>query len=80
MEDGPEEAAPPMPLAGPELLHSADLELLSLLAQGLPVESMARRSGLSERTVRRRFRAICDRLGVQTPVEAAVWAARRGLV
>jgi DNA-binding NarL/FixJ family response regulator len=57
-----------------------DLQLLRLLATGLPVEGVARRLGLSERTVRRRTRAVCDRLGFGTAVEAIVWAVRRGLL
>ena len=40
-----------------------DLEVLRLLATGLSLESVARRLDLSERTVRRRTRALCDRLG-----------------
>jgi len=57
-----------------------DLELLRLLATGLSLESVARRLDLSDRTVRRRTRALCDRLGLDTPIEAIVWAARRGLL
>ncbi|MEU8299885.1 LuxR C-terminal-related transcriptional regulator [Micromonospora sp. NPDC048909] len=62
------------------MLGEADLRLLRLLATGLPLETVARRTALSERTVRRRVRAICDRLGVTTPIEAVVWAARRGML
>lgn len=62
-----------------EISHE-DLQLLRLLATGLPVEAVARRLELSERTVRRRTRAICDRLGFGTAVEAIVWAVRRGLL
>ncbi len=61
-------------------LSREDVELLGLLARGLPLEAVARRLGTSERTVRRRTKAICDRLGVTAPIEAVVWAARRGLV
>ena len=61
-------------------LSGADVELLRLLAQGLPLGSMARRLITSERTVRRRTRAICARLGVAAPIQAVVWAARRGLL
>jgi DNA-binding NarL/FixJ family response regulator len=61
-------------------LSSEDVALLTLLARGLPTEAVARRLGLSERTVRRRTRMICDRLGVTTTVEAVAWAARRHLV
>ncbi|WP_082563768.1 MULTISPECIES: LuxR C-terminal-related transcriptional regulator [unclassified Nocardioides] len=63
-----------------EELSNDDVALLALLASGLPAETVARRLGLSERTVRRRIRLICDRLGVGTTVEAVVWAARRRLV
>jgi len=61
-------------------INHEDLQLLRLLATGLPVEGVARRLDLSERTVRRRTRAVCDRLGFGTTVEAIVWAARRGLL
>ena len=63
----------------PNELSSDDVTLLALLASGLPTEAVARRLGLSERTVRRRTRIICDRVGVTTTVEAVAWAARRHL-
>jgi DNA-binding NarL/FixJ family response regulator len=63
----------------PELGHE-DVALLRLLAQGLPLDAVARRLFTSERTVRRRTRAICDRLEVGAPIQAVVWAARRGLL
>jgi DNA-binding NarL/FixJ family response regulator len=66
--------APALPLSG------TDVELLRLLAQGLPLDSVARRLVTSERTVRRRTRAICTRLGVAAPIQAVVWAAQRGLL
>ena len=62
-----------------ELSHQ-DLELLKLLAGGLPLDAVARRMGKSERTVRRRVRGICDQLGLGTPIQAVAWAARRGLI
>jgi DNA-binding NarL/FixJ family response regulator len=61
-------------------LSSQDVELLSLLAGGLPLDAVARRVNTSERTVRRRVRAICDRLGFSSTIEAVAWAARQGLV
>jgi DNA-binding NarL/FixJ family response regulator len=62
-----------------ELNHD-DVELLRLMSEGLPTEAVARRLDLSDRTVRRRMRSICDRLGVTAPIQAIVWAARRGLL
>lgn len=62
------------------MLSREDVELLSLLARGLPLGTVARRLGTSERTVRRRTKAICDRLHVTAPIQAVVWAAHRGLL
>ena len=64
--------------AGP--LSSQDVELLRLLAQGLPLGSVARRLRTSERTVRRRTRAVGDRLGAGAPIQAVVRAARESLL
>lgn len=61
-------------------LSHDDLELLRLLARGLPLNTVARRLRTSERTVRRRAKGICDRLGMGAPIEAVVWAAKRGLL
>ncbi|MFI6578797.1 LuxR family transcriptional regulator [Nocardiopsis sp. NPDC050513] len=62
-----------------ELAHE-DLELLAEIATGVTTEVAARRLELSARTLRRRIRNICDVLGVNTPIEAVVWAARRQLI
>jgi len=61
-------------------LDADDLRLLELLSQGLPLEAVGRQMYLSDRTVRRRIRAICERLRVSTPIEAVVWAVRRRLL
>lgn len=57
-----------------------EIKLLALLADGLPVEAIARRLALSDRTVRRRSRALCDRLGARAPIQVVAWAARHGLI
>jgi DNA-binding CsgD family transcriptional regulator len=61
-------------------LDQEDLRLLALLAEGMPISSVARRVAMSDRTIRRRIRAICEQLGMKATVQAIVWAARRGLV
>jgi DNA-binding NarL/FixJ family response regulator len=61
-------------------LSRQDVELLVLLADGLPLDAVARRVNASERTVRRRVRAICDRLGLSSTIQVVAWAARQGLV
>ncbi|WP_199736229.1 helix-turn-helix domain-containing protein [Micromonospora sp. HM5-17] len=69
-----------VPIVRRQPLDDQELHLLRLLADGLPTDAVARRIGMSERTVRRRVRAICDRLGVPAPISAVVWAVRRGLL
>lgn len=61
-------------------LDDDEVAALRLIAQGLLLDDVARRLGISERTLRRRIRALCERLGVRTPVEAIVWAAHHGVV
>jgi DNA-binding NarL/FixJ family response regulator len=70
---------PEMPTTVAEL-NREEVELLRLLACGLPLDAVARRLNTSERTVRRRVRAICDRLECGSSIQAVVWAARQGLV
>jgi DNA-binding NarL/FixJ family response regulator len=57
-----------------------DLEILRLLSRGLTTDAIARRVGVSERTVRRRLRAIADDIGVESSIEAVVHAVRVGLI
>jgi DNA-binding NarL/FixJ family response regulator len=61
-------------------LSRQDVELLVLLADGLSLDAVARRVNASERTVRRRIRAICDRLGLSSTIQVVAWAARQGLL
>jgi DNA-binding NarL/FixJ family response regulator len=53
---------------------------MKLLAQGWKDEAIARHLGVSLVTVRRRARAFCAALGVESRIEAAVIAVRRGLI
>jgi DNA-binding NarL/FixJ family response regulator len=61
-------------------ISDEDVRLIGLYADGLPIEAIARRLDLSERTVRRRTRALCDRLGARAAIQVVAWAARRGLI
>jgi DNA-binding NarL/FixJ family response regulator len=73
-------------MTGPvTMLHADELDgqeraLLAMLADGMVLDAISRRLNLSERTVRRRVRALCDRVGVDTTVQAVVWAAHEGVL
>ncbi len=57
-------------------LSQDDIDVLRLLSRGMTTDAIARELGVSTRTLRRRARDICDRLGVDTPIEAVVRAVR----
>jgi len=57
-----------------------ELTILALMANGLTLDSVAVRVSMSQRTLSRRLRCVCDRLGVAHPIQAIVWAAHRGLI
>jgi DNA-binding NarL/FixJ family response regulator len=57
-----------------------ELAILTLMANGLTLDSVAIRVSMSPRTLSRRLRCVCDRLGVTYPIQAIVWAARQGLI
>jgi DNA-binding NarL/FixJ family response regulator len=61
-------------------LDDEEIAILRLLAEGVVLDSIARRLALSERTVRRRIRTLCDRFGVDAPVQVVVIAARNGIL
>lgn len=68
------------PSGAPVTLCDDDIDLIRLVAQGLTLEAISRRQNVSERTLRRRIRALCERIGVEAPIQLAVWAARTGVV
>jgi DNA-binding NarL/FixJ family response regulator len=70
----------PMNPHGLNRLAADQLDILSLLAKGLTIEAIARRLDMSERTVRRKVRAVAIELGVDSTIEAVVWAVRQGLI
>lgn len=60
--------------------EEGDLEILRHLAEGQTVGVVARRVGLSERTVRRRLRTMADEMGVDTTIEVVVQAVRSSMI
>jgi len=48
-----------------------------MVGDGLPNKSIARRLGISERTVKAHLTNIFQRLGVTDRTQAALWAQRR---
>lgn len=64
--------------SNPVELSAHELAILALLGDGLTQSSVARRLDISERTLRRHMRMICERLHVSEPIEAVAWAAREG--
>ena len=65
--------------AVPELTPR-ELEVLKLLAEGLPNKSIADRLGISEHTVKFHVNSILGKLGAQSRTEAVTRATRLGLI
>jgi DNA-binding NarL/FixJ family response regulator len=66
----------PDPLAG---ISPREREVLALLLDGLPNKLIARRLGISEKTVKAHLTSIFRELGVADRVQAILWAERQGL-
>lgn len=78
MQDGPDPTGPADP--GGARLTPRQREVLTLIAEGLPVRAVARRLGLSEATVRNYVRRILISLGCHSQLEAVAAARRAGLI
>jgi DNA-binding CsgD family transcriptional regulator len=70
----------PLARTGARVAERRDQTILALLAAGAPDTTIARQTGVSQRTVERRVRALMDQLGAGTRFQAGVQAARRGLI
>jgi DNA-binding NarL/FixJ family response regulator len=64
----------------PEALTERETEVLKLLAQGQPNKQIARTLYIGEKTVKTHVRNILMKLNVRSRTQAALFAARNGLV
>src|SRR5262245_11113269 len=67
------------PMPG-EKLTARELEVVELLAQGLPNKSIAQRLGISDQTVKFHVASICGKLGAVNRTDAARRALRLGVI
>ena len=63
-----------------EALTHRELEVLELLAEGLPNKAIADRLGISDQTVKFHIASIMGKLGASNRVETVRRAVRRGLI
>jgi DNA-binding NarL/FixJ family response regulator len=82
--DSPPAAAPRPAAHGvttpPQPLTPREIEVIAMLAEGLGNKVIAGRLGISDHTVKSHVASIFAKLGVSTRAEAAVSAARLGLI
>jgi DNA-binding NarL/FixJ family response regulator len=69
-----DDAAPEEPLTAREI------QVLELLAEGLPNKAIARRLGISDQTVKFHVASLSGKLGAANRTDAVRRAARRGLI
>jgi DNA-binding NarL/FixJ family response regulator len=74
----PAAVAAAAPLSEP--LTARELQVLQLVAQGLPNKGIARQLGISENTAKFHVASLCGKLGASSRTEAVTIAARRGLI
>lgn len=70
------DGAPAAP--GGELTHR-EREVLAAVAEGLPNKLVARRLGISEKTVKAHLTRVFERIGVTDRTQAALWARDHGI-
>jgi DNA-binding NarL/FixJ family response regulator len=70
-----ERASRPAPVE----LTGREREVLSLVVQGLANKQIARKLGISEKTVKGHLTNLFQRIGVTDRTQAALWAERNGL-
>ena len=73
-------APPPADDGDPDPLTPRELEVLELIALGLPNKRIAARLGISDQTVKFHVAAIAGKLGAANRTDIVRRAARRGLI
>ena len=63
-----------------EALTAREVQVLELLAEGLPNKAIAERLGISDQTVKFHVSAIAGKLGAANRTDAVRRAVRRGLI
>jgi DNA-binding NarL/FixJ family response regulator len=69
-----------MPTPAASELTPRELQVLQLVAQGLPNKGIARQLGISENTAKFHVASLTGKLGASSRTEAVTLAARRGLI
>jgi DNA-binding NarL/FixJ family response regulator len=64
------------PAAGAVQLTPREIDVLTLVRQGLANKQIARRLGITERTVKAHLTSAFSRIGVRDRTQAAIWAER----
>ena len=67
-------------VAMPEAMTPREVQVLELLAEGLPNKAIAARLGVSDQTVKFHVAAISGKLGAANRTDAVRRAVRRGLI
>ena len=61
-------------------LTAREREVLTLVVEGLANKQIARRLGISEKTVKGHLTNLFQRIGVADRTQAALWAERNGIL
>ncbi len=73
-------SVPAIPPRDQEPLTPRELQVLQLVAQGLPNKGIAQRLGITENTAKFHVASLSAKLGAASRTEAVTLAARRGLI
>jgi DNA-binding CsgD family transcriptional regulator len=63
-----------------EAMTPREMDVLQLLAEGLPNKTIAKRLGISDQTVKFHLASICGKLGAQNRTDAVRLAIQQGLI